>query len=128
MRPSRIQAIDNVCMEGPVSRVEDLRWFYTTIGALREAPADGKCDSTLRFRSARIELSVRLVGAPQVEPIRRRVTLAVPSLDAAMSALDERGMTYVEEHGLSFTDRRVVVQDPAGHRIELKRDWPDSPL
>ena len=77
----------------------------------------------LRFRSALLELRFRIVEAPRLDPVAVRLTLSVPSLAEAAEALSDRSMRFDWERGLSYTDRRLSVIDPAGHRVALRQEW-----
>jgi hypothetical protein len=124
MKPSRIQAIDHIRVEAPHGLEEELIDFYTEIGGL-EYMEEGEADSaTLCFRSAQLRLHIRMVDNPRVDSVARRMTLAVDSLEAASRFLEERSVPYLRLPGLWYTDRRLSVCDPAGHRVELKQQWP----
>ncbi len=65
---------------------------------------------------------------PQIEPIKCRVTLLVPSLAEALELLEEKAFPCEKLTGFLYTDRRIVTNDPAGNRVELKQSWPFAPL
>lgn len=94
----------------------------TTASAAVAAVADA---AELRFRSGKIDLTVRLSADRTLESVPYRVTIGVPDLDAVMARLDERRVSYQRFHGLDFSDRRIGLLDPAGNRIYLKQDWPE---
>jgi len=116
MSESRIQAVDHVCLEGRPEDRDEILWFYGELAGL--ARRDAGSGATLRFRSAQIELRIKLVAAPMVEPVVRRVTIAVPSLTVAEEMLTDRGLRFEWVHGFAWTDRRLVVPDPTGYRVE----------
>lgn len=128
MKPSRIQAIDHVNLEASPACTEDLRWFYTAVGLLEEVENTIPDANTLTFKSARLELRIRLVPDPRTDPARRRLTLAVPTLEDAANLLEERNYQYAWEHALEWSGRRIRLHDPAGHGVELKQEWPFGPL
>lgn len=101
-----------------------MAWFYTEVGGLTRCEPDGLTDTQLCFKSALLWLWVRFVDDPQVDPVARRLTLRIPSLEGTADLLEDRGVAYHYVAGLSYTDRRLVVHDPAGHRLELRREWP----
>jgi hypothetical protein len=128
MGDSRIQAVEHVHMEARPELAEDLRWFYGILGTLPET-RDSGVEGVLRFRSAQIELRIRLLpDAPEVDPVPARLTLAVPSLEEARRELEERHWPFEEEKGLSYTERRLIALDPMGHRITFKREWRYGPF
>ena len=124
MRASRIQAIDHVNLEAPPRLEDELAWFYTEVGRLDRVADEREEPSRLCFRSVRLELRIRIVGRPRVDPLACRLTLAVPSLAQAAELLEKRRVRYVRLSGLWFTDCRLGTLDPAGHRVELKQEWP----
>jgi len=128
MKPSRIQAVDHVHLEAHPGHADDLRWFYSTVGALEEVGQPLPGVDALTFQSAWIELRICLAPAPRVDPARRRLTLAIPTLEDAANLLGERNYRYVWEHALERSHRRIRLHDPAGHLVELKQEWPFGPL
>jgi len=80
------------------------------------------------FRSDRIELRIRFTESPLIDPIQTRVTLLVPSLFEAKQLLEEQSIAYATISGFAYTDRRLAILDPAGHRVELKQSWPEVTL
>ena len=69
-------------------------------------------------------MRIEFVEKPQVDPVARRLTLILPSLEVAEVLLAERGWSYERLSGISYTDRRLAAFDPAGNRVELKQGWP----
>lgn len=124
MKPSRIQAIDHVTLEAPPASIDDLRWFYTEVVELDEVSQPEQRAPVLCFRSALIELRIKVQESPQVDPIGCRATIVVPSLEKAVERIEERNLEYQRLSGVVYTNRRVSVRDPAGNRIELKQEWP----
>lgn len=128
MEPSRIQAVNHVDLEAPPGLAEELRWFYAELAQLDEVICDEAEAQRLCFKSEQIELRVHLVENPRIDPVARRVTIAVLSLTEAAELLDERSLPYARVSGLLFTDRRLEMHDPAGNRVVLKQHWGDGPL
>jgi hypothetical protein len=128
VKPSRIHAVDHVHLDAPPGIEDALRWFYVEIGQLEEIawrPPEGL---GLAFKSARIELRIRLTQKPVIEDVKPRVTLLVPSLTEAKTKLEERRVEVAELTGIGWADQRLQTVDPGGNRVELKREWPFSPL
>lgn len=124
MDPSRIQAIDHVNLEAPAGSEDKLAWFYTQVGGLEQVADRGEEARRLCFRSARLEVRIRIVDNPKIDPIACRLTLVVRSLAEAAELLEERSVRYVRLSGLWSTDQRLGTLDPVGHRVELKQEWP----
>lgn len=128
MEPSRIQAVDHVNLEAPPGIDEALRWFYGEVAQLEPVDRDGPTHAHLTFRSEGIELRIHMQDTPRIQPIASRVTIAVPSLDAAADLLAERRVEFARLTGLLYNDRRLETSDPAGNRIVLKQHHPFGPL
>lgn len=121
MKPSRIEAIDRVVLEAPQDCRDALRAFYGDLIGL-ELIAD--VDAALRFGSSRLELQIRFVEEPAVDPLAPRLVIGVAALDRLASELTERAIRFRRHRGLAWSDRRLILHDPAGYRIELKQEWP----
>ena len=128
MKPSRIQAIDHVHLEAPPACAEELRWFYTAVGALEEVDPPTPEGNGLTFQSARIELRISLVPTPRIDSARRRLALAIPNLEDTANLLEDRDYRFWWEHALEWSGRRIRLHDPAGHVVELKQEWLFGPL
>jgi hypothetical protein len=123
-----LHKIDHVELEAPQDLREETRWFYREVSKLEELFADHIEAPQLCFRAAQVELRIRLVEHPRIEPIKCRMTLLVPSLAEALEVLEEKAFHYEKLTGFMYTDRRIVTNDPAGNRVELKQEWPFAPL
>jgi hypothetical protein len=128
MESQRIRAVEHVRIEAPPGSDDALRWFYGEVGGLELVPAAAPDTTRLRFKSVRLELQIDLDDQTRVDPVGRRVTLFVQSLDDAAAKLDQRSVPYKRMSGLMFADRRIGTRDPAGNRVELKQGWPNAPL
>ena len=124
MELSRIVAVGDVELEADPGAEPHLIAFYRDAVALELVGASVSDGSWLRFRSGRIELRYTIIPAPRLSPLCCRLVVAVRLLRQAREMLDERHIGYERIHGLSYTDRRLSLLDPAGNRIELKQDWP----
>lgn len=138
MRESRIVAVDHVNLEAPLGVEELVQWFYAdlcgldpvgknSLGGANEGADSGgaaEMERELRFRSERLEVRVAMRRQPRIEAVACRLTIRVEDLYETRECLDERRMPYESLTGVSYTDRRIAVLDPAGNRIELKHGWP----
>lgn len=109
----------------PPGSQTELRWFYGEVCKLTDISTN---DSQLIFQSELLELRIGFSIDARIDPIPRRLTIAVPSLREAMEQLTERGIGFDRLSGFAITDRRVSVNDPSGNRVELKQEWPEAPL
>jgi hypothetical protein len=121
MLPSRIVAVDDVHRQAPLGIDDRIRWFYANIGCLDEAPAAEP--GWIVFRSARIELRIELTANPKIESAGFPVVLAIPSLEAATEMLNEESWAFEKLTGTTWADDCLATLDPAGNRVELRREW-----
>ena len=128
MRHSRIQAVEHVVREAAIGLEEALRWFYVEVAGLDEVVAADDVGDLLRFRSAQLEVRLRLVSNPSQEQHAFPIVIGIPSLEDASELLRERSVAFETVSGISWPDRRLATSDPAGNRVELKREWPYDPL
>ena len=85
-------------------------------------PAEGERGMVL-FQTQRMQVRILLTPEAQPSPMRRRLVLEVPSLERAQEQLEELGIEYEWYHGLTYTDQRIYLLDPADNRVELKQVW-----
>lgn len=135
-RRGRLIAVSHVHLEAAPGIEPELHWFYGDLIGLRlvevslspsEAGAAGLAEAdTIRFRSDRTELRIKVTEDPDVDPIACRAYFEVPFLAEVAEVLDERKYEYELCQGLRFTDRYLSLLDPAGNRVILRRHWPTS--
>lgn len=133
MRPSKLRAVENIVREAALGLAEALRWFYVEVAGLEEVNPDHpdnpeSHDYALHFRTTLQEVRIRLVPNPAVESAGFPIVIAVTSLDEAAELLEGRSVAFETISCISWPDRRLATNDPAGNRVELKRDWPYDPL
>lgn len=122
--PSRIEAVEDVHREGLPETRDSLSWFYTTVCDLKDETV-GPTSNQLRFGSTGpVRLLINLTKRPIVHSEGFAVVIAVSSIEGAVERLEEQGFPLTWEHGVDWADRRVCTLDPAGNRVELKRNWP----
>ncbi len=126
----RLIAVGHVEIQAPPGIEAELCWFYGRWLGLEEVQNDQPSNGhpVLRFRSERLELRIRLLHQPQIESIDGRVRFAVPSLESAADTLKENAYEFQWLRGLSWTDRMLVLADPAGNRIIVRQNWPPGPF
>ena len=98
-----------------------LRSFY--IDALGLEPVEGE-PGMVCFQTQRMQVRILITLDAQPSPMRRRLVLQIPSLERMRERLEEFEIDYQWYEGLSFTDQRIFVHDPADNRVELKQLWP----
>jgi hypothetical protein len=143
MLQARLIAVDHVEIEAAPMHHVELEWFYGTLIGLRSKPqqtlavhaslpppAIGEDLDTqqLRFRGERFELRIRLCEEPTLEAVEPRVQLEVRGLEDLALVLDERHYPYEWQRGINFTDRALLLLDPAGNRVLLRQLWGFQPV
>ncbi|MGE0479755.1 MAG: hypothetical protein AB7Q17_04710 [Phycisphaerae bacterium] len=95
--------------------------FYTRVLGFGLWPPERQIPGGFGAGDARRGILLQLRHDPPTEPMRRRCTLAVPSLDAAEARLKEHEQAYTRTRGFGISDDALVVTDPTGHRLELRQ-------
>lgn len=126
MEPPRIQAIDDVHIEARSDLREPTVVFYRDLIGLEPVePTEG--DDILVFRGAvrsGPRLRVRLIPREPEESVRREAQLLVGNLSVIADLLADNRVELEWSRGWSYYDRRLLVQDPSGNRIELVSSHP----
>jgi len=117
----RILAIQDVHLRASPEVSAPLVEFYQEVVGLRPVdPPPGQ--DVLGFRgveAAGPRLIVVLAADAPPPPVQRAVLVQVGSLAACTEACRDRRLAYEIAQGWSFYDRRLFVEDPAGHRVEM---------
>ncbi len=117
----QIHAVGDVRLESPPSCEERLRLFYRDLIGLRE-PGGASSASQLAFEAHGRRVVIHLSHEAMASPMRRRLLIQVDSLGRMWERLTARSIECWEYPGMGIGDRRLVVLDPAGNRIELKEE------
>lgn len=125
----RLSAVSNIELQASPGIDSDLVWFYADVAGLTpvDAPSDAETH-VLRFKSDRLEIRITIVENPAIESVDDRVTLIAPDLEQVAHALAKRKHPYHWFRGLRFTDQALILLDPAGNRIRIRRRWPSARL
>lgn len=114
-----IHAIADVRIECPPEAEDRLRWFYADVLGLRPAvPGDDAAGPAFAAHGLVLRIEVRPDARPS--PVRRRLVVQIDSLVDAEQRLRDMGLGSELLRGMGIGDRRLVVLDPAGNRVELK--------
>ena len=116
-----MQAIRDVRVEAKPGLEGDLHFFYVEMLGLE--PSEGE-PGMLHFCTDKLRLRVLLTPEAQPSPMRRRLVLEIPSLGRMADKLEEEGIPHEWYRGLTLTDQRIFVLDPADHRVDLQQAWP----
>lgn len=91
--------------------------FYVRVLGLPAWPADRQLPGGWGVGDPRRGVFLEYRHDPVVDPIRRRMTIAVDSLDGLAFRLRERNWSFERERGLDVAGDRIVTADPTGHRL-----------
>lgn len=116
----RLEAIDTVHLEVRPAALEAMGDFYGRVLGMQSLQAG---ENALCFRVHKLEIRIRASGSAKRPLPHRRLTLEVYQLGAVRSRLRAEGLDYEITHEIGFGQPRVLVTDPAGHRLHLKQLW-----
>ncbi len=121
MATPRILAIDDVHIEARRALRDPTVTFYRDLLGLEQLDEAAPSDR-LVFRGAvrsGPRLRVNLIEEPLDESMRRDALLLVDDLARMAGLFAEQRMEIQWSRGWSYYDRRILVQDPSGNRLEL---------
>ena len=123
MSQARLHAIADIHLAAQPQVADDLCTFYGAVVGLEWVESD-EHPGHLCFQTEQLQIRFELDASATAHPAARRATIIVPSLEQLRRQLDEHQIPYEDYRGLDFSEQRVYVTDPAGHRIEFKQVWP----
>ncbi len=123
----RILAVENVQLFIPREIVEALDIFYADrIGLERYRKLNG--DNTLEYRGrprSGPRLVLNVLPPEATAPVSRPpLLIEMANIMEFVERIEQEKMEYTWVRGWSFFDRKLVVYDPAGHRVELGTSHP----
>lgn len=118
---TRVHAVREVRVPVPPELLPRIVDFYQTLLELPPWPPADQVPGAWAVGSRRSGVVFVFSHDPVVDPFRRRLVLRVRSLDRAAIRLDEREWPYQRHRGLFFTDQWLELNDPVGHRLELRQ-------
>ncbi len=101
-------------------REESVR-FYADLLGLPIWPARRQLPGCIGLGHFRRGVLLETQHDPQIDDARRRATMIVPDLATLARRLEEMPWPYEWVRGFGFADSRIVLQDPSGHRIEVRQ-------
>ncbi len=123
MSQARLHAIADIHLAAQPRAADDLCTFYGAVVGLELVESD-EHPGHLCFQTEQLQIRFELDNSAAAQPAARRATIIVPSLEQLRRQLDDFQIRYEDYRGLDFSEQRVYVTDPAGHRIEFKQVWP----
>lgn len=120
LQPAVLEVVREARLDVPESARAAVLRFYCDVFALPRWPEPRQLPGGLGLGSPRKGLWLRWRHDFQPDPARRRLTLRVQSLDLTARQLRARGWEPRWRAGLQALDRVLLVNDPAGHLIEIR--------
>jgi hypothetical protein len=96
------------------------RFYVETIG-LAPWPAELQIPGGWGLGSPQAGLFLQFRHDPEVDPVRRRLTLIVDCLTTLEERLREEQWPYERVRGFGWTDQCLLVHDPTGHLVEVRQ-------
>lgn len=119
-----VQCIREMHIGIPIERLGDIEDFYRGVLGLRPWPTACQISGGWGVGEAHCGVLFEFRHDPRVEPMRRRLALTVPGLDAVAKRLCGRNWPFVRRRGLGYSDHCILVADPVGHLVELRQSRP----
>ncbi len=121
---SIVHALREVRVGIPLERRPQVRDFYTRVIGLPEWPAEQCVPGGWCAGRPRRGIYFVYRHDAEVDAVRRRITILVPSLDMIEQKLREIEWGFQRLRGLSYCEQRILVSDPIGHLVELRQCQP----
>ena len=115
-----VSCIREVRVPIPHERREEIVRFYGELLGLPPWPEVEQIPGGWGAGHPRRGLYFQYRHDPKVDPLRRRFTLTVPSLDELQQRLEEHHWPCLRHRGLGFTSRWMLISDPVRHLIEVR--------
>lgn len=121
---SEVHCVREVRLGIPAHAPHESIRFYTELLGLPPWPRPREVPGTYGLGNPRRGLLLERRHDPDVDEVRRRLTLVVPDLDLLEKRLRDFAWPYERVHGLGFSGHRIYLHDPAGHRVEVRQSRP----
>ncbi|MCH7871183.1 MAG: hypothetical protein IID33_05735 [Planctomycetes bacterium] len=122
--PAAVHAVREVRIGIPIERRREVSDFYTGIIGLPQWPARESLPGGWCAGSPRRGVYFAYRNDADVDAMRRRFTVLVPSLDDIEEKLRDSDRPFQRLRGLSYAEQRILVADPIGHLVELRQCQP----
>jgi hypothetical protein len=116
-----VQCVREVRVGIPRERLREVVYFYTRLVGLRPWPEAWQIPGGWGAGDPQRGVYFQFRHAALVDPMQRRFGLVVSSLDRLEKRLGTEEWPYERRHGLAWSDQYVVLNDPVGHRIEIRQ-------
>ncbi len=117
-----LQALREVRVHIAAEKLEQVRFFYEELLRFMPWPPQHQIPGGWGVGDPTCGLYLQLRHDPKVDPVRRRCTLVVASLDELLERLGEYGWPAELFHGLGVADRWLALADPDGNLLEVRQE------
>ena len=121
MEPPRVLAIDDVRLIAPAEQAEAMTSFYAQVLGLDvlKPLAEGRGLAFRGLARAGPRVIVRFDEPREDRAVRRQLALEVRSLQEYAELFLDRGIEHEWARGWFYFERRLMLFDPAGNRVEM---------
>lgn len=122
--PTNVVCVREVRAGAPVELVDELRRFYADTLGLVPWPERRQIPGGWGVGHPERGLYLQFRHDPEVDQVRRRFALTVPSLAGLEERLLDHPWPYDRVRGFGWSDHHILLRDPAGHLIEVRQSQP----
>lgn len=116
-----VQCVREVRVGVPSERLPEVVHFYSRLVGLRPWPQAWQIPGGWGAGDPPRGVYFQFRHGAFVDPLRRRLTLVVASLDELEERLSGEEWPYRRHHSLVWSDQCIVLNDPVGHRVEIRQ-------
>ena len=119
--PATVMCVREIRVGIPRELLREIQEFYTNLISLPPWPDSRQIPGGWGLGLPRAGLLLQFRHDPDIDPVHRRFTILVDSLFELEKRLQEREWPYQRLRGFGWTDQYMLLQDPAGHLIEIRQ-------
>lgn len=123
-QPATASCVREVRVGVHAERLDALRRFYVDLIGLPPWPDKHQIPGGWGLGSPQAGLFLQYRHDPEVDPVRRRLTLLVDCLATLEKRLQKQEWPCQRVHGFGWTDQSLLVHDPVGHLVEIRQSQP----
>jgi hypothetical protein len=105
-------------------RVKHVSGFYAGMLGLRTWPTERQMPGAWGAGDLLRGILFEFRHDPVVDPMRRRFTITVSSLEQLATRLEEAQWPFQWRRGFFWSDQHILLTDPTGHWIEIRQVSP----
>jgi hypothetical protein len=118
---SEVHCVREVRLGVAAHTTSDSIRFYVELLGLRPWSRPRVVPGAFGVGNPRRGLLLQARHDPEVDEVRRRVTIVTPCLERLARRLREYDWPYERVQSFGYSDQRIYVHDPSGHRVEVRQ-------